>query len=279
MQQNTPEWLEMRKKHIGASDCPIIMGVSPWKTPIQLWEEKLGLRDPPTMNFAMQRGHDIEPVALKAYNDFTGQNCAPEVVFHKERKYMMASMDGVDFNLDHAVEIKCPGEKDHNLAGEGKIPEKYYPQLQHQLAVIGLDMIDYFSYKDGSFHLVQVSRDEKYIKKIYKAEEIFWNHLKNFTSPDLCDRDYIERKDYEWETVAESWVKANKELKFYKNLEQNARNSLIDISKGKSSIGHGVKLQKIVRKGSVDYSTIPQLVGLNLDDFRKADIETWRCTG
>jgi predicted phage-related endonuclease len=43
MQQQTPEWLEFRKNKIGASDAPIIMETSPWKTPYQLWLEKLSL--------------------------------------------------------------------------------------------------------------------------------------------------------------------------------------------------------------------------------------------
>ncbi len=38
--QNTPEWHAFRRKRIGASDAPVIMGISPWKTPYQLWIEK-----------------------------------------------------------------------------------------------------------------------------------------------------------------------------------------------------------------------------------------------
>ena len=42
--QGTSEWLENRKNHIGASDAPVVMGVSPWDTPYKLWENKLGRR-------------------------------------------------------------------------------------------------------------------------------------------------------------------------------------------------------------------------------------------
>ena len=42
MEQKSEEWLDWRKKGIGSSDAPIIMGVSPWKTPFELWEEKTG---------------------------------------------------------------------------------------------------------------------------------------------------------------------------------------------------------------------------------------------
>ena len=40
IEQQSPEWFEWRKTGITASDMPIIMGVSPYKTPWQLWAEK-----------------------------------------------------------------------------------------------------------------------------------------------------------------------------------------------------------------------------------------------
>ena len=39
--QGTPEWLEFRRTMVMASDSPVIMGVSPWKTPLQLYHEKV----------------------------------------------------------------------------------------------------------------------------------------------------------------------------------------------------------------------------------------------
>ena len=37
------EWLEARKDGLGASDAAALLGLSPWKTNVQLWEEKCGL--------------------------------------------------------------------------------------------------------------------------------------------------------------------------------------------------------------------------------------------
>ena len=36
------QWLQWRKKGIGASDIPIIMGMTSWSSPTQLWREKRG---------------------------------------------------------------------------------------------------------------------------------------------------------------------------------------------------------------------------------------------
>ena len=150
------EFVQARKNYIGASDAAAIMGVSPWTSIYQLWEDKLGLAPDRPDNYAMKRGRELEPVAREAYTLFTGNVVAPKQVFHAEIRFMMANFDGLSQDLSVAVEIKCPGEKDHGLAKEGLVPEKYLPQLQHQLAVIGLDELDYFSYKDGDTALIKV---------------------------------------------------------------------------------------------------------------------------
>ena len=43
---NHDEWLEWRRQGIGSSDSASIMGTSPYTTPYQLWEEKLGRKRP-----------------------------------------------------------------------------------------------------------------------------------------------------------------------------------------------------------------------------------------
>lgn len=278
IQQNTPEWLELRKNKIGASDAPIILGDSPWKTPYQLWEEKLGLRPQPSMNDAMRRGHELEPIARQAYNDHTGNCVEPEVLFHKEHEWMMASLDGVSLDRSIVVEIKCPGEKDHQAASDGKVPDKYYAQLQHQLAVINLNLLHYFSYRDGDFHLIVVERDEKYIENLYSEEVDFWKKMQDFQPPELSNRDYVQKKDEGWLQTAQNWASVSTELKSLKDREKVYRESLIQMSMNRNSQGGGVKVQKIIRKGSVDYKDIPELSGVDLEEHRKEPIESWRIT-
>lgn len=45
------EWLKERTKGIGGSDVATILGLNPYKTPLQLWEEKpAGPLDPRPLN-------------------------------------------------------------------------------------------------------------------------------------------------------------------------------------------------------------------------------------
>ncbi len=46
LMQGSAEWHEHRRKHRNASETPVVLGVSPWQTPYQLWQYKLGLIEP-----------------------------------------------------------------------------------------------------------------------------------------------------------------------------------------------------------------------------------------
>ena len=43
MQQGSEEWLKLRKNYLGASDAAVVLGISPFQTRYQLWQDKLGL--------------------------------------------------------------------------------------------------------------------------------------------------------------------------------------------------------------------------------------------
>ena len=150
MQQGSKEWLESRKNYLGASDAPVVMGVSPYRTRLQLWREKLGLGDEQKVNQSMRRGKDLEPVAMKAYEKESGNimsvDGADTIVYHPTYKFMRASLDGLSIDKSIAVELKCPGEEDHEIAKSGKIPEHYYPQVQQELECLNHNALHYFSY-------------------------------------------------------------------------------------------------------------------------------------
>jgi putative phage-type endonuclease len=270
MQQNTPEWLEMRKKYIGASDAPIIMGVSPWATPLQLWERKLNLCEEKTQTQAMKSGNDLEPIARENFEKIAGVSVVPKVIFHPRNKWMMASMDGISSSGKTAVEIKCPfNPRDHETALKGEIPEKYVPQLQHQMEVCDLDRIFYYSYYQGKGVLLELDRHERYIQEMLREEESFYRCMKEMEPPRLTDRDFIERWDSEWQDLATQWATIQQQMKIYQDQEEELRKRLILISGGMNTTGCGLRLTKVVRKGSVDYKSIPELKNVDLDQYRK----------
>lgn len=267
-----------RKNYLGASDTPAVMGVSPWKTRFQLWEEKLGLVENNFSNFATERGKALEEPARQKYMLVTGKVVEPKMVQHPNFAYMRANYDGINADNTHAVEIKCPGQVDHKLAAEGKIPEKYYPQLQKQMLVAHLPQVDYFSYvSDDDYHLVTVARDEAYILKIYKEEHTFWvDHVEALVPPELTDKDYVENESVAWAITSAKYQRVKDKIKELEKEEKEVKAMLLDLSKGKPTCGSGIKLQKVTRKGNIDTKAIEKDLNISLEKYRKSPTTSWR---
>ncbi len=177
--QNTPEWLEFRRKHIGASDAATIMGINPYRTSKALWREKV-LGDQQKENSAMRWGKEKESEALRCFETMTHSLVFPAVVLHPEIDWASASLDGLDIERNFIVEIKCPGAKNHQLAVDGFVPDHYYAQIQHQLACCDLDDAFYFSYDGNKGVMIEVKRNKDFIEKMIDKEEIFWDSIKAF---------------------------------------------------------------------------------------------------
>jgi len=276
MEQNTPEWLEMRKTHIGSSDAPIVMNVSPFKTPFRLWQEKIGIRESDAETFAMSEGKRKEPLARKALEEQLGMPLFPSIKLHNERSWQMASLDAMSFDERTIAEIKCPGRVDQEMAASGIVPDKYFPQLQHQISVCDVDFAYYFSFDGEKGVVIKVFRDEKYIQKMIQEEERFFECMQNFESPAMTDRDYQIQTSHEWGMLAFRWNEISNQLRSLEEQEKIVKSQLISLCNDQSSMGAGVKLAKCVRKGTVDYSKIPEIEGLNLESYRKPSSEYWR---
>jgi len=271
---NREEWLKWRR--IGSSDAPAIMGVSPWATPYQLWEQKVSGMERES-NSAMKRGVEMEETARRSFEKKMGVEVFAKRMEHPSIEFMTATLDGIDIDNRVLVEIKCPNREDHALALRGKVPEKYIPQLQHQLAVTGLDGMYYFSFTGEDGCIVEIPRDESYLQQMIEEEEKFWRCIQDHKAPALTERDYVQMgDDNEWHTLSSQWVQVSRNLKSLEKEEKDLRDSLIGLAQNKNAQGAGVRLTRFPTQGHVDYLKIPELQGVNLDIYRKEPYMKWR---
>lgn len=177
--QGSPEWHEERKNHVCASDAASIMGLNRWCSRQEILERKLGLIPEVEKTYLMQRGIELEPIARDCAQEMLDTFFIPRTYESLEYPWMMASLDGVCIDNKIVIEIKCTNLKNHELAKNGKIPEYYYPQVQHQMAVCQVDCIHYFSYDGNSGIVVVVERDEEFIKRMIEMEYDFYQEMTN----------------------------------------------------------------------------------------------------
>lgn len=271
MEQRTLEWLEHRKKCVTASDWSVILGLNPNKSPLELYQEKIGEKEPEPENDAMRHGTETEPKALERLQKLTGITFKPTVEFHEELPWLMASLDGVDFSGDRIAEVKCPyyeasyRKKQRSGAKNPENPD--YAQMQAQMFVTGLKNVIYFVYRnDDEFFCTECRRDDEFIRNALPQIHEFYECLHSRTPPP--DK-YIDIETPDWMSAAKKLKYARNLAAEAKELEDEAKAEMRELAQGEPAKGAGVKMDVIEYRGSVDYKAIPELQGVNLDQYRK----------
>ncbi len=184
LQQGSAHWEAWCRGGIGSSDAAAIMGVSPWQTARQLWEVLTERAVPEKPNFAMRRGRRLEPMARRLYEERTGCLMEPCCVLHARQDWLRASLDGLDLSGTLVLEIKVPHVQAHRLALRGQVPECWWPQVQHQLAVTEAARLHYVSYSENrefgpheQLAVVEVAPDPVYQARLLHVEWCFWGRV------------------------------------------------------------------------------------------------------
>ena len=97
----------------------------------------------------MQRGIDLEPYAIQAYEGVTGRLVRRVGFVLLDGAMVGASPDGLVEDGAGVVEIKCPKSTTHTgYLREGTFPPEYVPQGKHLIRVTGAQWCDFVSFDD-----------------------------------------------------------------------------------------------------------------------------------
>ena len=186
------EWLAIRNQGIGSSDSAAVVGLSPYKSPLELWMEKTGRKPPDDLsdNEAVFWGSTLEPVIAQVYGEKTGAKVRQvhAVLQHHEHPHMLANLDRIVAHPEDGhglLEIKTAGLWSEAYWEDG-VPEHYQCQVLHQLAVTGKPWADVAVLIGGQeFRTYRIERDEEKINALIELEDQFWQHVLNDTPPEV----------------------------------------------------------------------------------------------
>lgn len=193
--QDRAAFHEARRKGIGGSDAPVILGLSKWKTPLQLWLEKTGRLGETADTPILRRGRKLEAVVASEYEIETGRKLdAFTPVSRVDRPWQIGHIDRL---------IVADAEHDGTGVFEGKAanvfkirewdeeaPLPAQVQLQHYLAVTGLKWGSVAGLLGGiDFKYQDFTRNDEFIEKLTAAEAAFWKLVQDDTPPEPTGRD------------------------------------------------------------------------------------------
>lgn len=280
-----------RKGRITASAVGAILGLSKFATPDdvlrRMVREHFDKEKEFVGNIATRWGHDNEPQAIADSEQFCGKIIAHDFVSCEIDGVLCgASPDGVMQKGERElVEIKCPYSlRDQSVIAADFLeahPE-YYAQIQWQMICADKQCCLFVVWTTTGVDFVRVDREDDWLEKNMPRIKAFWDLYKKtiadeeLYAPMLASnkKEYIEREDDLFVFAATAYQNAIAEQKAAEEKVEEARKKLLEICT-ENTKGAGITVYKSERKGAVDYKKIPQLEGVDLEQYRKKSAQVW----
>lgn len=291
LKQGSPEWLAWRNGGLGSSDAIVIAAhygmieQHPWMDSLDdLYQEKITGVSRTVVNDRMLRGTANEPAARAAFEARTGLVLQPLCAEMDSNPRIRASFDGITFDGNETVEIKCPNDKVHDLAKTGEIVDYYVPQVCHQSLVawgvpstwVDSRIINFFSYvpetEDGAAVRKPAVAFRDFATKLYEYELEFIESVRKRVPP--CGVEYAEESAV--------YLALDAELDALKVKLAASKNRLIALAKARSVekiAACGVTVMHSRRVGAVNWTKLSAEYSITDDEvakYRKKDSQFWQ---
>lgn len=181
-----------RTKYLGGSDVAAILGISPWRTPLEVYLDKVQPREKPVdpnKQRVFTRGQRMEPYVIDLLAEETGME-----IIHRGNRYIHRDYGFIAAEIDaeaasgENIEIKTVSPFKAKEWGEVQtdaIPVHYTAQAMHGLMVTGKQVCVFGVLIGGDdFRIYRVERDEETIQAILEKEVAFWDRIKNLNPPE-----------------------------------------------------------------------------------------------
>lgn len=182
------EWLKYRKRGIGGSDAGAVCGLNPYRTAMQVYQDKVSGEIEEVDNEAMRQGREFEDYVAKRFMEATSKKVrrANAMFYNEEYPFMLADVDRMVVGENAGLECKTASPYMADKWKDGNIPLSYQIQCYHYMAVCNADAWYLAVVIYGrEFKYYKIERDEAVIADLIQIEKAFWeNHVMKQQIPD-----------------------------------------------------------------------------------------------
>ena len=172
-------WLEYRKLGIGGSDAGAVCGMNPYRTAIEVYQDKTSKEIEEFDNEAMRQGREFEDYVARRFTEATGKKVrrANAMYYDENHSFMLADVDRMVVGENAGLECKTASPYSADKWEDGKIPMHYQLQCYHYMSVMNADAwyIAVLIY-GREFKFYRIERDEEIISDLIRIEKNFWEN-------------------------------------------------------------------------------------------------------
>jgi putative phage-type endonuclease len=165
-----------RATGIGGTDISAIIGVNPWRSPVDVWAEKTGRGVPAPDNPAMRAGRLLEPVIAQMYSEDTGLTVTRGLPEIRKEGVLIGHLDGLVAAAGRVWEAKTARTGDGwGAPGTDDVPLHYAAQVQWYCGLSELPAADVAVLIGGSdFRIYHLRADAALFAEMRDAALRFW---------------------------------------------------------------------------------------------------------
>jgi len=180
------EWLAWRRQDVTASDVGACLGVSPWKSPLQLWAEKTGQVVEQHETPLMRRGRWLEPAVLTALGEQYPRDRIDKANEYLRNPELRLGATPDAWMGERLIECKVVS-RPHFETWDNELPVYYKLQAltgmmlaRVERAIVAVLTIETYNAQLELFH---VDRDADLEAGIVWAVDRFWNMVESGELP------------------------------------------------------------------------------------------------
>lgn len=287
MEQRSTEWFAARKGRITGSKVGAILGINPYKKPADAMRDMVrewhGAEREFKGNPATEWGTANEQSATNHLEMFHLDKPVEETGFHVHPEYdwLGASPDGF-IGADGVVEIKCPyGQRGKEKPEFKKLVDMphYFAQTQIEMACTGRIWCKFYQWAPNGDAIEEHAFSQTWFdENLAKLEAFYQSYLLERELPNAqryLDPKHKEQEDVFIADLVEEYQLLSEQIKEYDQAKRDILAEIVERCGERQSEINGHKLTKVERKGSIDYKKVPELDGIDLEQYRKKPSEYW----
>lgn len=239
------EWLLARWKDeegrcvFGASDVPVLMGASPYKSRAELFADKRSEPQVQAESAAFRRGNLLEaPLLLEASQVLGTEIFTPEVIYRDRR--LSVSLDGVDNAEQPSLIVEAKTTTRYSVHSAGDLPDEWLWQGWAQQAVVGVPVWFVVLDRDLRISVVELPENPAATMALIQETEVFgaWvdgtevldEPIDNFTAADIARIWKPTPTSIELDREAKEWLEQLEDARTIRRqgevLEEQAKDAL-----------------------------------------------------
>lgn len=192
-----------RTKYIGGSDIGALLGLSKFKSPLEVWMEKTGKETKRLESLPLRFGSFAESFVASEYSRATGFELIHDqsIFIHPEHTFMSAHIDrfvlGDEDGLPPSRILECKtanpfSSGDWGEIGSDEVPMSYLCQCIWYMAITGIDKTDLaVLFGNSDFRIYEIDRDQALEELVIAKASTFWDEhvLKDTPPPVTSEQD------------------------------------------------------------------------------------------